>query len=110
MIDVTVSTRVVVVLGRGRLEVAAAAYVDRAAELGVPLLVVTVGYPVSEPQRDFVAEAIEEAFEARVSLDAILLPRAAELATHLTLEDEVAMCAEGKERRRIGAVLARLRP
>lgn len=109
MIDVTVSTRVVVVLGRGRLDVAASAYVDRAAELGVPLLVLTVGYPVSEPQRDFVAEAIAEAFEARVSLDAILLLQAAELATHLTLEDEVAMYAGGRERRRIGSVLARLR-
>jgi hypothetical protein len=108
VIDVTVITRVVVVLGRGRLEVGAAPYVERAAERGVPLLVLTIGYPVSRPQGDFVAEAIDRAFDARVSLDAILLAEPAELATHLTIVDEVTVHA-GRDRRRIASALARLR-
>jgi hypothetical protein len=109
VIDVTVSTRVVVVLGRGRLEVGAAPYVKRAAERGVPLLVLTIGYPVSRPQGDFVAEAIDRAFDARVFLDALVVPEPAELATDLTTADEVSLHA-GRDRRRIASVVARLRP
>lgn len=107
MIDVTVGTRVVVVLGRGRLEAGVAPYVDRAAERGVPLVVLTIGYPVSQPQAEFVAEAIDRAFDARVVLDAILLAEPAELATHLTTADEVTVHA-GRDQRRIASVVARL--
>ncbi len=109
MIEVTVSTRLVVVLGRGRLEVRAVPYVERAAERDIPLLVLTIGYPVSAAQQDFVAEAIDRAVDARVFLDAILLAEPAELATHLTIADEVSVHA-GRDRRRIASVLARLRP
>jgi hypothetical protein len=109
VIDVTVTTRLVVVLGRGRLDVDAAPYVERAAERGVPLLVLTIGYPVSRPQGDFVAEAIDRAFDARVFLDAILLADPADLTTHLTIADEVSVHAS-QDRRRIASVLARLRP
>jgi len=109
VIDVTVTTRLVVVLGRGRLDVDAAPYVERAAERGVPLLVLTIGYPVSAAQGDFVAEAIDRAFDARVSLDAILLAEPAELATHVTSADEVAVHA-GRGRRRIASVVALARP
>jgi hypothetical protein len=109
VIDVTVTTRLVVVLGRGSREADAAPYVGRAAERGVPLLVLRIGYPVSRSQGDFVAEAIDRAFDARVFLDAILLAEPAELATHLTTTDEVSVHA-GRDRRRIASVVARLRP
>ena len=108
MIEVQVRTRVAVVLGRGRLEASAVPYVERAAEWDVPLLVLTIGYPVSRSQQDFVAEAIYRAFDARVFLDAILLADPAELATHLTPEDEITVHADGRERRRIASALARL--
>jgi hypothetical protein len=109
VIDVTVTNRLVVVLGRGRLDVEAAPYVERAAERGVPLLVLTIGYPVSAEQGAFVAEVIDRALDARVFLDAILLAEHAELATHLTTTDEVSVHA-GRDRRRIASVMARLRP
>jgi hypothetical protein len=109
VIEVTVSTRVVVVLGRGRLDVGAAPYVERAAQRDIPLVVLTIGYPVTAAQQEFVAEAIDRAFDARVFLDAILLAEPAELATHLTVADEVSVQA-GRDRRRIASVVARLRP
>jgi hypothetical protein len=109
VIEVTVGTRLVVVLGRGRLEVSAVPYVERAAERDIPLVVLTIGYPVSTAQQGFVAEAIDRAFGARVDLDAILVPDPAELTTHLTLEDEVTVHADSSDRRRIASVLARLR-
>lgn len=109
MIEVTVGTRLAVVLGRGGIDVRADPYVDRAAERGLPLLVLTVGYPASAAQQEFVAEAIGRAVEARVFLDTILLPGPAELVTHLTLQDEVTVHADRRERRRIASALARLR-
>lgn len=108
MIDVTTGTRVVVVLGRGRLDADPARFVERAAARRVPLHVKTVGYPVTRRQQTFVAEAIDRAFEVRVHLDASVVDDARWVSADLGPLDEVTIVAAGHEERRIGSVLARL--
>ncbi len=98
----------VVVLGRGRSEVNPAAYVARAAERRLPLLVLAVGYPLSEQQQAFVTECIDRAFAGYVELDARIITRAAELGRHVAPTDEVTIVAAGRDERRIGSTLARL--
>jgi hypothetical protein len=108
VIDVTTGTRVVVVLGRGRLDADPARFVERAAARRVPLHVKTVGYPVTRRQQTFVAEAIDRAFEVRVHLDASVVDDARWVSADLGPLDEVTIVAAGREERRIGSVLARL--
>ena len=83
VIDVAVRDRIVVVLGRGRMDVDPAVHVARAAGRGTPLLMLALGYPVSQHQQAFITRAIDEAFEARVHLDARIVARLDELATHV---------------------------
>jgi hypothetical protein len=108
VIDVVVQEREVVVLGRGRVDVDPAAHVARAARRGIPLIVLTLGFPVNERQQAFVVRAIDESFQARVSLDAQIITRSAGLAAKVGATDHVTIVAAGREERRIGSVLARL--
>ena len=108
MIDVAVRDRIVVVLGRGRMDVDPALHVARAAGRGAHLLMLALGYPVSQHQQAFIARAIDEAFEARVHLDARIVGRLDELPSHVGAADDVTIVAAGRDERRIGSVLARL--
>ena len=79
-----------------------------AAGRGTPLLMLALGYPVSQHQQAFITRAIDEAFEARVHLDARIVGRLDELASHVGAADDVTIVAAGRDERRIGSVLARL--
>jgi hypothetical protein len=108
VIDVVVRDRIVVVLGRGRVDVDPAVHVARAAGRGTPLLMLALGYPVSQRQQAFITAAIDEAFATRVHLDAQIVARLDELAAHVGATDDVSIVAAGRDQRRIGSVLARL--
>ncbi len=108
MIDVAVRDRIVVVLGRGRMDVDPAVHVARVAGRGTPLLMLTLGYPVSQRQQAFIRRAIDEAFQARVHLDARIVARPDGLAEHVDATEDVTIVAAGRDGRRIGSVLARL--
>ena len=108
MIEVVVRDRIVVVLGRGWVDVDPAIHVARAAGRGTSLLMLALGYPVSPHQQAFIIRAIDEAFEARVHLDARIVGRLDELATLVGAADDVTIVAAGRDERRIGSVLARL--
>jgi hypothetical protein len=110
VIDVVVRDRIVVVLGRGRVDIDPAVHVARAAGRGTTLLMLTLGYPVSEQQQAFVTRAIDEAFEARVGLDARIVARPDGLADYLGATDDITIVAAGRDERRIGSMLARLPP
>jgi hypothetical protein len=108
VIDVAVRDRIVVVLGRGRLDVEPTVHIARAAGRGTPLLMLALGYPVSPRQQAFITRAIDEAFDARVRLDARIVARLDELSTHVGATDDVTVVAAGRDERRIGSVLTRL--
>lgn len=108
MIEVVVRDRIVVVLGRGRVEAGQTVHIARAAGRGTTLLMLTLGYPVSERQQVFITRAIDEAFEARVGLDAQIVARPDRLADHVGAKDDVTIVAAGRDERRIGSILARL--
>jgi hypothetical protein len=108
VIDVVVQDRIVVVLGRGRVDVDPTAHIARAAGRGKPVLMLTLGYPVSQQQQAFVTRAIDEAFEARVGLDAQIVARPDGLADHVGATDDVTVVAAGRDVRRIGSILARV--
>ncbi len=105
MIDVTVGTRLVVILGRRRLGVDADHCIGRAGELGASCLVLSVGYPATERQQRFVDEAVRRAFDRLVHLEAELVFDISGLRSRVELTDEVVIAAAGREERRIGSVL-----
>ncbi len=106
MIDVSVGTRMVVVLGRGRLDVDPAWCVMKAADRRMPILVVAMGHPTTASQQRFVAQAVDRALELRVHLDAEMVADLSGLPTQVRSEDEVTIVAAGREERRIGSALA----
>ena len=108
MIDVAVHDRTVIVLGRGRVDVDPVVHIARAAGRGTPLVMLELGYPVSRRQQAFITRAIDEAFQARVRLDAQIVTRLDGLAAHVGMTDDVTVVAAGRDVRRIGSVLARL--
>jgi hypothetical protein len=108
VIDVVVRDRIVVVMGRGRVDVDPTVHIASAAGRGTPLLILTLGYPVSQRQQAFIRRAIDEAFQARVHLDARIVARPDGLADHVGATDDVTIVAAGRDGRRIGSVLARL--
>jgi hypothetical protein len=108
VIRVTTDERLVIVLGRARENARPASFVARAAERDIPLVVLTVGYPVTERQQRFVAEAVGLAFDARVNLDAWVIATLEQIPQGIRPRDEVTIVAAGREERRIGSVLGRL--
>ena len=108
MIDVVVRDRIVVVMGREREDVDPTVHIARAAGRGSRFLILTLGYPVSQRQQAFIMRAIDEAFEARVHLDAQIAAGPDGLAAHVGAADDVAIVAAGRDERRIGSILSRL--
>lgn len=108
MIDVVVRDRIVVVLGRGRMDADPVVHVARAARGSTPILMLALGYPVSPRQQAFITRAIDEALAARVRLDAQIVARLDELGAHVAATDDVTVVAAGRDTRRIGSILARL--
>ncbi len=84
----------------------AAGCVEDAADQRVAVLVLAVGYSITDPQRRFVAQALERALELNVRLDAEMIARASALSRYVRPEDDVMIVAAGREERRIGSVLA----
>lgn len=109
MIDVTVRTRMVVVVGRGPIPIEPAELVGRAAEQATPLVVLAVGGTLSRAQEEFVERAIDAAFDARVELDTAWVPRPEELLTHVASDEHVTLLVSSRERRRIRRTLVAIR-
>jgi hypothetical protein len=107
VIDVAVSERVVIVLGRGQLGIDPAGFVERAADRGLPFVILSIGFPVGPEQQAFVSRAVDLAFERRVALDAQVVGTPAELANHVGTSDDVTIAAIGREERRITLALGR---
>lgn len=107
MIDVGIGTRKVVVVGRDPGPVETGPWIEDAAGRAVPLLLLTVGYPVSADQARLVASLIEEAFDRGVRLEAVMVSARAGLATHLLPDDDVIVTARGRERRGLDAAVKR---
>ena len=107
MIDVGIGTRKVVVVGRDPGPVEAGPWVDDAADRAVPLLLLTVGYPVSADQAQLVASLIDEAFDRGVRFEAVMVSGRAGLAGHLLPDDDLVVAARGRERRQLEAVVKR---
>lgn len=108
MIDVVVRERIVVVLGRGRVDLDPRILIARAADCRIPVVVLTLGYPVIQRQQAFITGAIEGAFQERVELAAHVVARPDGLAAHVGARDDVMIVAAGRDERRIGSALARL--
>ena len=98
----------VVVLGPGRADVSPSSYIAQAAQRRLPLLVLAVGYPLSQEQQAFVAGCIDRAFAGFVEFHAQIVPQTEALRRYVAPTDEVAIVAAGRDERRIGSVLARL--
>ena len=107
MIDVGIGTRKVVVVGRDPGPVETEPWVDDAADRAVPLLLLTVGYPVSAEQAQLVASLIDEAFDRGVRFEAVMVSGRAGLAGHLLPDDDLVVAARGRERRQLEAVVKR---
>ena len=103
--DVETSTRMVFVLGRrtrlGAREIEAAS--AHAAEI----VVLSLGYPVSRAQRRAVEAALELAVRLNVTMDALLVVTATELADAIAPSDQVVVTGSRAERRRLRNRLAR---
>lgn len=105
MIDVTTRARVVVVLGRGPLHADPGDWVATAKERDLPLLVLSMGFPVSDEQQAFVARSIDRAFERRVHLEALLVWDPKDLTDHVEPGDEIVVVAGGRDGKRIRSAL-----
>jgi hypothetical protein len=106
VIDVSVGTRIVLVLGRGRLGLHPGRRVAQAGDHGVPIVLLAVGYPTTHAQQRFVSDAVDRAFELRVALEAEMVPELSGLTARLRSEDDVRVVAAGREARQIGSALA----
>jgi nucleotide-binding universal stress UspA family protein len=73
----------------------------RAAAEGGELVLVTVGYPITDSQDDVVREAVRLGGELRFQLDAVLATTPQQAAREITKADEVAVVATGRERKRL---------
>ncbi len=65
------------------------------------LVVLSLGYPVSEEQRSWLLAAQELAAEIGAWFDALLVVSPRELVTHLLPGDDVRVAASGREARRL---------
>ena len=100
------SVRTVLILGTGALG-NVIGFVERAARLGGELVLLSLGYPVSDEQRSTVAQAIVLVAETPTSLDAVLVPDVGDLPRHLLPDDSIAVFATGLERRTIERAVRR---
>jgi len=107
VIDVSVGTRMVLVLGRGRLGLDPARCVAQAADRGVPLVVLGLGFPTTGHQQRFVTQAVDRAFELRVPMDAETVISLSGIPSRLEADDDVTIVAAGREERDIGSAITR---
>lgn len=105
MIDVTTRPRVVLVLGRGPIDGDPCEWVTNAQERELPIVVLSLGFPVSDEQQVFVAHAIDRAFDRRVRLEALLVVNPMELTDHIVPGDEIVVMAGGRNGNRIRSAL-----
>ncbi len=89
--------RTVVVLGRS----ARGATLPPLAEIRDTIVVLAIGWPLTDTQRDVLDRAEELARTARVVLDAHLVSSAAAAATLVGSEDRLVLDAGAREARRI---------
>jgi len=82
-------------------------FVERAARLGGELVLLSLGYPVSDEQQSTVTQAVALVAETHGGLDAVLVPDVEEVPRHLLPDDSVALFARGQERRAIERAVRR---
>jgi hypothetical protein len=97
--------RTVLILGTGALD--AIGFIERAAGLEGELVILSLGYPITEEQEASVAAAIAMVAETHGGLDAVLVPDVEDVPRHLHPDDSVAVFASGLERRTIERVVRR---
>jgi hypothetical protein len=102
---VRASTRVVFVLGR-RTRLTASA-IEAASTAASSVTVLSIGYPVTRAQRRAVDAALGLAVRLGVTVDALLVPSAAELPTLAGDDDRVVVTGSRRERRRLEHLIAR---
>lgn len=76
----------------------------------MPIVLVSLGYPVSASRADLVRDAVGLARELGLWLDAVLVTSTSELPALVEDGDRVTIVAKGRERRRIERALDRARP
>ena len=105
VIEVVVRDRIVVVMGRGRVDVDPTVHVARAA-IGVRLLMLTLGYPVSQRQQAFISGRSTKRSKRASTWTR---DRRRPTGSPTTWRDgRRHVVAAGRDGRRIGSVLARL--
>jgi nucleotide-binding universal stress UspA family protein len=103
-VSVASAPRRVFVLGRkGTFDVGAEA--RRAAADGAELVLLSVGYPVTESQSSAVEEGARLAVDLRLPFDAVLVTDRAHLAEHVGPAQQVVVVASGRERRTLERLL-----
>ena len=103
MVSSPATHRTVLVLGR-RPSGAGGRSADDLARSGV-LVVITIGWPVTDAQRERLDHAEALARTARVVLGAFLVPSARDVASRMELGDQVTVDAGPREERRIRRAL-----
>ena len=98
--------RTVFVLGTGGLD-GVVGFIERAARLGGEIVVLSLGYPVTDEQQACVAGAIAIAAETHGGLEAVLVPDVEDVPRQLHPDDSVAVFATGLERRTIERTVRR---
>ena len=104
MTHAVTAARTVLILGQDA-DPGAIGFVERAARLEGEVVLLSLGYPISEPQQALVATALALVAETHSGLDVVLVPDAADLPRYLVPEDRVAVFASGMERRTIERVV-----
>ncbi|HXY73642.1 MAG TPA: hypothetical protein VEM41_13980 [Actinomycetota bacterium] len=106
MSSVAPAPRTVLVLGSGPLE-DVIGFIERAAGLEGELVILSLGFPITEEQQTSVAAAIAMVAETHGGLDAVLVPDVQDVPRHLLPHDSVAVFASGIERRTIEGTIRR---
>jgi nucleotide-binding universal stress UspA family protein len=96
--------RLVIVLGR-RPAFDVESVARSASSEGIPLLFLSLGYPVGRAQAELVAAAVELSVELGVHFEAVLVPDEGRLLEHFNEGDDVTFVLEPREGRRLRAKL-----
>ena len=104
MISGAPAARTVLIVGQGA-DSDAIGFVERAVRLESEVVLLSLGYPISDGQRALVATALALVTETHSGLDVVLVPDAADLPRYLHPEDRVAVFASSGERRTVERVV-----
>lgn len=106
MIEMAVMVRYLLVLGRNTENLGSPeALVAMASENELEVTLLSIGFPVTQQQQAFVAEAVDLAVDAGIRLDAEILAGAADLVGRVGEGEEVKVASRGFELRRIQSIL-----